>query len=291
MRPLIFLTQSRQKFLISYVPSFCSLCRCHVKKNDDHRIIGLGSRAQKYQDEFGTKRPRKKFEPSSLIFLVIPATTFALGCWQVYRLQWKTDLLERIRRRMKASSIDFPINDLENINDYEYSKVRINGRYLYEKQITIGPRRRFDKNAPTSQNDHATETDFGYQVITPFQIDGSDKVIMVNRGWFPDKNAPSGPSGTIPIDGIVRKSETKGLFGYENIPEQGVWYYKNAEQMARILGTLPIIVDASLETTIRGGPIGGQTLIALRNDHVSYFLTWYGLSIATSYIWWKRFIR
>ena len=59
--------------------------------------------------------------------------------------------------------------------------------------------------------------------------------------------------------------------------------------LAKRLGTDPIFVDAGEESTVKGGPIGGQTRVKLRNDHFSYMLTWYTLSAATLIAWLKMF--
>lgn len=37
----------------------------------------------------------------------------------------------------------------------------------------------------------------------------------------------------------------------------------------------PVFLDAVSESTVPGGPIGGQTRVTLRNEHMSYILTWY----------------
>lgn len=41
-----------------------------------------------------------------------------------------------------------------------------------------------------------------------------------------------------------------------------------------MVGGVPIFIDASVDTTVPGGPIGGQTRASLRNEHLSYILTW-----------------
>lgn len=52
-------------------------------------------------------------------------------------------------------------------------------------------------------------------------------------------------------------------------------------------GADPYFVDAKYETTIRGGPIGGQTTVSLRNEHLSYIFTWLSLSGLSGYFWYK----
>lgn len=59
--------------------------------------------------------------------------------------------------------------------------------------------------------------------------------------------------------------------------------------LAKRLDTDPIFVDASEESSVKGGPIGGQTRVKLRNDHLSYMITWYTLSAATLLGWLRMF--
>lgn len=44
--------------------------------------------------------------------------------------------------------------------------------------------------------------------------------------------------------------------------------------MAESVGAEPICLDAVVSSTVHGGPIGGQTRISLRNEHLSYIITW-----------------
>jgi len=45
--------------------------------------------------------------------------------------------------------------------------------------------------------------------------------------------------------------------------------------MADVAGTEPVFLDATAETTVPGGPVGGQTRVSLRNEHLSYIMTWW----------------
>ena len=49
---------------------------------------------------------------------------------------------------------------------------------------------------------------------------------------------------------------------------------RDLEALAAKLGTDPIFIDADEFSTVPKGPIGGQTRINFRNDHMSYLLTW-----------------
>jgi cytochrome oxidase assembly protein ShyY1 len=49
---------------------------------------------------------------------------------------------------------------------------------------------------------------------------------------------------------------------------------RDLPHMAHVAGTEPVFLDAKAETTVPGGPVGGQTRVSLRNEHLSYILTW-----------------
>lgn len=57
--------------------------------------------------------------------------------------------------------------------------------------------------------------------------------------------------------------------------------------MCKLTDADPYFFDAKYESTIPGGPIGGQTTVSLRNEHLSYIFTWFSLSGISSYFWYK----
>lgn len=60
--------------------------------------------------------------------------------------------------------------------------------------------------------------------------------------------------------------------------------------MCAATGALPIFLDQTSDFNVKGGPIGGQTKVTLRNEHLSYILTWFSLSAATAYMWTKKYV-
>lgn len=57
--------------------------------------------------------------------------------------------------------------------------------------------------------------------------------------------------------------------------------------MCEETGADPVYIDATVESTVPGGPIGGQTNVSLRNEHLSYIVTWTGLSGLSALFWYK----
>lgn len=67
-------------------------------------------------------------------------------------------------------------------------------------------------------------------------------------------------------------------------------FCRDLNEMSKVTGASPIFLDATTDFVVPNGPIGGQTRITLRNEHLSYILTWYSLSGFTSYLWYKQFL-
>merc|ERR550534_1550248 len=97
--------------------------------------------------------------------------------------------------------------------------------------------------------------------------------------------------GKVEITGIIRKTEPRPQFAPHNNLESDQWQHRDIPALAQKLGTEPVFIDATLATTQDGGPIGGQTRVTLRNEHMSYMITWFSLSALTTYMWYVRFLR
>ncbi|XP_048414575.1 surfeit locus protein 1 isoform X3 [Stegostoma tigrinum] len=121
--------------------------------------------------------------------------------------------------------------------------------------------------------------------------------ILVNRGFVPrtrlkpETRTKGQITDEVEIVGVIRLTESRRPFTPQNDVERNCWYYRDLEAMAHAVGTEPILIDADFNSTVPGGPIGGQTRVTLRNEHLQYILTWYGLCAATSYMWFQKFVR
>ncbi len=139
----------------------------------------------------------------------------------------------------------------------------------------------------------------GGWVITPFLVSGRKDglTILVNRGFVPYthyspmRRAHAQINDEIEIVGLLRGNEIKNTFTPVNNPNNNEWHYRDVNQMAFELNAAPIFLDADYSSTIKGGPIGGQTNVNLRNDHLTYLITWFSLSALTSVLWWKRYAK
>lgn len=137
----------------------------------------------------------------------------------------------------------------------------------------------------------------GGLIITPFVVSGRDDLtILINRGYVPythytaEKRKEGQIEDEVEIVALCRKDEIISTFTPPNKPPTE-WHWREIDQMAKTLGTAPVFLDAVKQSSVKGGPLGGQTAINLRNEHMSYIVTWYTLSFLTSLMWWKKFGR
>ncbi|XP_049809373.1 surfeit locus protein 1 [Schistocerca nitens] len=257
-----------------------------------HNVSTVETRFRKAQDG------NKKLKPFAWFLLLVPITTFALGTWQVKRRKWKLDLIADLESRTKQAPYDLP-EDLSELEKMEYYPVRVKGRFDHSHELYLGPRSLIvdgdaaNQGSLMSQNTKGQSG--GYCVVTPFILSDRNSTILVNRGWVSSKQKNPGAreagqiEGELELTGLVRLSEKRAPFMPANKPD--AWFYRDVETMAEVLHTDPIFIDASAESSVPGGPQGGQTRVTLRNEHLSYILTWYGLSAATAIIWFRTFIH
>ncbi|XP_064649183.1 surfeit locus protein 1-like isoform X2 [Lineus longissimus] len=240
--------------------------------------------------------PKKSnFNENGYILLVIPLTTFCLGAWQVKRRKWKLNLISELEQRTRTPPVSFPVNSLDDLKDLEYCRVRVKGTFDHSKEVYIGPRSLMKSEEERGGGLMSTGGNSGYHVVTPFHVVDSDLTILVNRGWVPHgqveprKRRQGQVTDEQEFLAVVRHTEKRPPFGAHNEPNSTRWHHRDIEAISEYLQTSPIFLDAGKDSTVEGGPIGGQTRVTLRNEHLSYIFTWYSLCAATLYMWYSRY--
>lgn len=213
---------------------------------------------------------------SILIAAVASATLFgALGVWQVKRLSWKLDLIERVDRRIGAEPVAAPAHDAWGslaAASSEYQPVRISGRFLHDRETLVQA---------------VSDLGRGYWVLTPLKsTEGS--TVLVNRGFVvPERRDPAtrvqgALGGDVTVTGLLRLSEPGGAFLRKNDPAGNRWYSRDVAAItsARGLGeTAPYFIDADASPNPGGWPVGGLTRVTFTNNHLVYAVTWFTLSL------------
>ncbi len=197
----------------------------------------------------------------------------ALGTWQLYRLQWKLALIERVDQRVHAAPVPAPDParwPAITAESDEYRHVRLSGTFLYKLSTKVQA---------------STELGSGYWLLTPLrEADGN--VVLVNRGFIRTNapvRAPEDARQVSTVTGLLRISEPGGGFLRDNNPATDRWYSRDVRAIAAARGlthVAPYFVDADAgQETGPAAPVGGLTVIAFHNNHLLYALTWYALAL------------
>ncbi|CAF0795288.1 unnamed protein product [Didymodactylos carnosus] len=103
--------------------------------------------------------------------------------------------------------------------------------------------------------------------------------ILVNRGYVSNdyRNPNTRLSGQIEDEheliGLLRKTDSANMW-LRNEPTKGSWRKRDVEVMSEHLNTEPIFLDAIKNPSLTNvAPIGGQTNVQLRNEHLQYIIT------------------
>jgi surfeit locus 1 family protein len=235
---------------------------------------------------------------------VMFAGFFALGTWQVFRLQWKLALIERVDQRVHAAPVAAPSMaqwPQLNADADDYRRVQLQGVLL---------------DGSTTQVLASLDRGIGYWVVTPLCTpDGG--IVMVNRGftpaglggWKPQPAPPAamadacrGAAGpTVSVSGLLRLTEVAGRLR-QNEPARNYWYTRDVQAIAQARGlpaVAPYFVDADAASAKAAGPVasvqpvGGLTVISFVNNHLVYAITWYALAlmVAGATVWIIRDAR
>jgi surfeit locus 1 family protein len=206
------------------------------------------------------------------------ATLVSLGVWQLHRLAWKRDLIERVEQRVHARPVDPPGRSQwpqVNAANSEYLHVAVLGRYLNDRETLVQA---------------VTERGGGFWVLTPFETRDRDSfVVLINRGFVPPTHrdpatrAQGQIEGITKVSGLLRISETGGAYLRSNDPAADRWFSRDVSAIAAARGltnVAPFFIDADAsEQPVENAPIGGLTVIRFNNNHLQYALTWFGLAL------------
>ncbi len=212
----------------------------------------------------------------------------ALGTWQLQRMGWKHALIARIEARAHAPPVAppdphaWPRIEAAPL-EFEYRRLRLEGEFLHADESLVQA---------------STTLGAGFWVLTPLRLaDGS--LVLVNRGFVPPAHRDpalrqaSAAAGPVALTGLLRLSEPGGGFLRENDPGADRWHSRDVAAIARARGlpagrVAPYFVDAEAGPAGQW-PVGGLTVLRLRDPHLVYALTWYVLALmvagGAAFVW------
>lgn len=231
-------------------------------------------------------RTRRLLGPG-IAALVAFGILVSLGTWQLHRKEWKEALIASLERQMKAKPLPLPEPSSNLLlGNAEFRKVSLRLEFLSDKKpallYTGASALREDVKQP------------GYFVFAPARLtDG--RVVVINRGYVPlDRaDAVASPAPT-EITGYIRLRETPGSFVAAHDSKGEIWFVRDPQAMAAQLQWGPVeafYIDQEAPAPASGLPRPGPLTVKLKNDHLGYALTWFGLAAALAAVFSAWAIR
>jgi surfeit locus 1 family protein len=197
-----------------------------------------------------------------------------LGTWQLLRLQWKEGLIAQLAANEAAAPVDLATAEsfLAIGNNVEFMKVQFRATYLHGAGKTMIST--FDGGP-------------GWTIITP-AITTDGRAVIVDRGRVPGQRLESfdKPAGEVEITGVVRTYRNgQGFFDPNNDTIKNAWYWWDIPAMLkatdwkRSVSPVLFVVQILPGTVAAEFPKPAEPRANLRNNHLGYAITWYGLAL------------
>jgi len=217
---------------------------------------------------------------ATLLTLLGIAILCALGTWQLQRLAWKNDILQKLDTAYESEKSQKM--DTADFKDGEFRYGEIGGIFMPDKAILLGPKTKDSK--------------IGYDLIAP--IKHKKGTILVNMGWTESSKLEDLPiyyvSGKfVRFEGLARKPGWNS-FTPDNDPAENLWYKPDIEEIAAVKelkNPLPFMFYAERSSYKFDGQFPNNQRWSPNNNHFQYALFWFFMAGALALIYVLRFVR
>ena len=213
---------------------------------------------------------KNKFLFSVFVYFII-LVLLSLGCWQLYRLNWKLNLIQEIENSLKNDPIE-----LSKANEKNFLRIQTSGEIDFDKQIYL-----------YNLNENGKP---GFEVVNPILI--NDKNYLINRGWIPfnQKDQPEiNLVDEIKIIGTLKLQSKASTFKPENDIEKNYWFTLDRDDVFKYTGKnfSNFIIYLNGDYNI---PKPKVITANISNNHKKYAITWFSMaiSILLLYLYFRR---
>jgi surfeit locus 1 family protein len=239
-----------------------------------------------------TRRLRAGLAVPALFALAAFVTFVGLGTWQIQRKAWKEALIATLEQRLSAAPVDLPPREqwgrLDPAKD-EFRHVKFFAAFVPGAEALVyagSSALRSDVSGP------------GYWVLAPARLPAGG-LIVINRGFVPEgRQDPATRSGSeivgnAELVGVMRWPEPRGTFSPKDQPERNLWFVRDPVAIASAKGwgdVAPFFIELESPQPPGGLPRAGALKVSLRNEHLQYAITWYGLAVVVvvMFAFWLR---
>jgi len=208
---------------------------------------------------------KNKFLFSVFVYFII-LVLLSLGSWQLYRLNWKLNLISEIENSLKNDPVELSKSDKKN-----YLRIKTSGQIDFDKQIYL-----YNLNKSGKP---------GFEVINPILIGNEN--YLINRGWISFDQKDQSEINFVNEDKIIGtlKLQTKAsTFKPENDIEKNYWFTLNRDDVFKYTGknfsNFIIYLNGDYKT-----PEPKVITANISNNHKKYAITCFSMAISIIFIY------
>lgn len=217
----------------------------------------------------------RRWWKATLLVLFAVAVMVRLGIWQLDRLEQRRAFNARVQ-----AQLDQPLLDLNaalqsgesesELAGMEYREVQVTGEYDPAGEVVL--RNQVWENLP------------GVHLLTPLRIEGSDQLVLVNRGWVPFEDFTNqnldqyGEPGRVTVKGVIRASDNRSGRSSAAAANGTAWTFANLPEIGQHLSysILPIYIQQSPDPAWTSLPRRSEVELELtEGPHLGYAIQWF----------------
>ncbi len=214
---------------------------------------------------------------TTLLVFAAMAVMIRLGIWQLDRLQSRRLFNARVLAQVNQPPLLLNGAALSmDLTGMEYRQVVVEGEYDHANEVAL--------------RNQSWNNQIGVHLLTPLKIAGSNRYVLVDRGWVPvtdfqnhDWSAYQQP-GKVSLTGVIRLSSNKPDWGRRTDPTPApgerleVWNFANVEAIGAQLPypLLPVYIQAAPDPAWTGLPYRALPDLDLtEGPHLGYAFQWF----------------
>jgi surfeit locus 1 family protein len=221
---------------------------------------------------------------ATILVLLAVGVMVRLGYWQLERLDQRRAFNARVQAQLDQAPLELNqelaesslARVAEDISRMEYRSLEVWGVFDSENEVAL--------------LNQAWENRLGVRLLTPLLIEGSEAVILVDRGWVPHEDYKEGlldryqEPGEVVVSGVIRNSQTRPDIGWRRDPAPApgerlpAVYLANVERIQKQVPypLLPVYVQRSPAPGAEGPPHRAPLSLELtEGSHLGYAIQWF----------------
>ena len=203
---------------------------------------------------------KNKFLFSVFVYFII-LVLISLGSWQLYRLNWKLNLITQIKNSLKNNPVE-----LSEVDKKNYLRIKTSGKIDFDKQIYLY--NLSDNGKP------------GFEVINPIVINNEN--YLINRGWISFDQKDQSNINLVNEDkiiGTLKLQSKASIFKPENDVKKNYWFTLDRDDIFKYTGKKfsKYIIYLNGDYKI---PKPKVITANISNNHKKYSITWFSMAIS-----------